>query len=72
MLMDTASIRTREALRLHSDMILRFTRNHHGVGFWDREHEGLPKDLGDKLTRLAQEHGHSKSLIEPDGSIYYG
>lgn len=48
------------------------TRNHHGVGFWDREHEGLPKDLGDKLTRLAQSMGTRNLLIEPDGSIYYG
>lgn len=31
-----------------------YTRNGHGVGFWDRD---LPGDLGDKLTEIAESFG---------------
>lgn len=41
------------------------TRNHHGAGFWDR---GLPGDLGDKLTKIAQSFGDA-SLTREDGVI---
>lgn len=34
-----------------------FTRQRHGVGFWDRANEGLPKELGDKLTEIADGFG---------------
>ena len=46
------------------------TRNGHGCGFWDRESEGLPRKLGDKLTKICQ-HKEKNLLIESDGSIYY-
>lgn len=46
------------------------TRNGHGVGFWDRESEGLPRELGDKITALC-ENREKNLIINPDGSIYY-
>lgn len=46
------------------------TRNGYGCGFWDRESEGLPRELGDKLTALCQ-HKECNLMIESDGSIYY-
>ena len=39
-----------------------FTRNHHGVGFWDR---GLGK-AGDELTDLAQKLGESWPYVTDD------
>jgi len=46
------------------------TRNGHGAGFWDRADEGLPRELGDKLTELC-EYSECNLMIESDGSIYY-
>jgi hypothetical protein len=45
-----------------------FTRNGHGVGFWDR---GLG-DLGDKLTALSKGFGEVWSYQGDDGLIYIG
>lgn len=48
------------------------TRNHHGVGFWDRYNEGLPKFLGDALTRVCQKHFDKVDLyIGGDGKAYF-
>jgi hypothetical protein len=42
------------------------TRNHHGVGFWDRD----LGDLGDRLTDLAHTDGESTLYLGDDGLIY--
>lgn len=44
------------------------TRNHHGVGFWDR---GLG-DLGDRLTTLAQSKAFNdaEAYLGDDGLVY--
>ena len=48
------------------------TRNHHGVGFWDRDSEGLSKFLGDALTRVCQKKFHECDLyIGDDGKAYF-
>jgi len=48
------------------------TRNHHGVGFWDRESEGLPQFLGDALTRVCQKHFSEADLyIGDDGKVNF-
>lgn len=48
------------------------TRNHHGVGFWDRESESLPKFLGDALTRVCQKNFEEINLyIGDDGKAYF-
>jgi hypothetical protein len=43
-----------------------FTRNHHGVGFWDR---GLG-ELGDRLTKAAHVYGEVNLYPGDDGKIY--
>lgn len=45
------------------------TRNYHGVGFWDR---GLPKDLGDRLTKAAHDLGEIDLYRGDDGKVYIG
>ena len=45
-----------------------FTRNRHGVGFWDR---GLG-DIGDKLTKLAHDFGEVYAYLGDDGLVYVG
>ena len=48
------------------------TRNGHGVGFWDRESEGLPKFLGDALTRVCHKKFNECNLyIGDDGNVYF-
>lgn len=48
------------------------TRNGHGCGFWDREHEGLPKFIGDALTRVCQKKFNECDLyIGDDGKVYF-
>lgn len=42
------------------------TRNHHGVGFWDR---GLG-DLGDRLTKSAHAHGDYGLYVGDDGKLW--
>lgn len=43
-----------------------FTRNGHGVGYWDR---GLG-DIGDKLTKLAHDFGEVYAYLGDDGLVY--
>lgn len=48
-----------------------FTRNHHGVGYWDRsalEANGL----GDKLTKAAQTYSGVDTYLGDDSKIYHG
>lgn len=48
------------------------TRNGHGVGFWDRDSEGLPKFLGDALTRVCQKNFHEYNLyLGDDRKVYF-
>ena len=48
------------------------TRNGHGCGFWDRDREGLPKFLGDALTRVCRKKFHECNLyIGDDGKAYF-
>ncbi len=42
------------------------TRNHHGVGFWDR---GLG-DVGDRLTEASHKLGETDLYVGDDGKIY--
>lgn len=43
-----------------------FTRNGHGVGFWDR---GLGS-LGEALTKISKKYGESDLYLGDDGKIY--
>ncbi len=43
------------------------TRNHHGVGFWDR---GLG-EIGEKLTEAAQVYHEIDLCIRDDGNLYF-
>ena len=43
-----------------------FTRNRHGVGFWDR---GLG-EIGDKLTALAHTFGESNVYLGDDNMVH--
>lgn len=47
------------------------TRNGHGVGFWDRESEGLPKFLGDALTKICKDFKESDLYLGDDGRAYF-
>lgn len=47
------------------------TRNGHGAGFWDRESEGLPRVLGEALTRVCESFGESNLYIGDDGKAYF-
>lgn len=42
------------------------TRNHHGAGFWARDHGAA----GDELTKLCHPYGESYLHIDENGSIY--
>ncbi len=42
------------------------TRNHHGVGFWERGYG----DTGDQLTEKAHAYGESDPYVGDDGKIY--
>ena len=44
------------------------TRNHHGVGFWDR---GYRQDIGDGLTKAAHSYGECSLFVNDDGKIYF-
>ena len=44
-----------------------FTRNSHGVGFWDR---GLAGFLGDVLTDMAHAAGSRDAYMGDDGKVY--
>ncbi len=43
------------------------TRNHHGVGFWDRDYN---KDAAQKLTDIAQSMGEQDVVEGDDGKLY--
>lgn len=43
-----------------------FTRNHHGVGFWDRELGAI----GDRLTETAHVMGESYAYLGDNGLVY--
>lgn len=45
-----------------------YTRNGHGVGFWDRN----LGDLGDKLSEMARPYGETNLYRGDDGLIYIG
>lgn len=45
-----------------------FTRNGHGVGFWEREY--LTKDQQDRLTKNSHEFGEMDAYVGDDGLIY--
>lgn len=42
------------------------TRNHHGVGFWDRGYG----DIGDRLTEAAHSYREVNLYVGDDGKIY--
>lgn len=44
------------------------TRNRHGTGFWDR---GLPKKLGNSLTKKAHDLGELYATIGDNGKVYF-
>lgn len=46
-----------------------FTRNGHGVGFWDRD-ELMDKNLGDRLSEAAKEAGPHEVYEGDDGLLY--
>lgn len=48
------------------------TRQGHGVGFWDREGEGLPSELGDALTEQAKAFGEDHGHYQYRGWWYFG
>jgi hypothetical protein len=47
-----------------------FTRNGHGVGYWDRR-ELKDGDLGRKLTDVSQHHEVSEICVGDDGLLHY-
>jgi hypothetical protein len=47
-----------------------FTRNGHGVGYWDRR-ELEDGDLGRKLTDVSQHHEVSEVCVGDDGALHY-
>ena len=47
------------------------TRNGHGAGFWDRDNEGLPRVLGEALTRVCDGFGEANLYIGDDGKAYF-
>jgi hypothetical protein len=44
------------------------TRNHHGAGFWDREHEGT---IGDDLTKASHNYCELCVYLGDDQKIYF-
>lgn len=47
------------------------TRNRHGVGFWDRESEGLPRVLGDALTKVCEGFPEVNLYMGDNGKVYF-
>lgn len=47
------------------------TRNGHGVGFWDRDSEGLPRVLGEALTRVCEGFPERNLYIGDNGMAYF-
>lgn len=46
-----------------------FTRNRHGVGFWDRSE--LPDELGEALTQASQTRPEVDTYLGDDGNIWF-
>ena len=47
------------------------TRNGHGTGFWDRDNEGLPRVLGEALTRVCKGFQERNLYIGDNGMAYF-
>lgn len=47
------------------------TRNGHGVGFWDRDNEGLPRVLGEALTRVCKGFQERNLYVGDNGTVYF-
>lgn len=47
------------------------TRNGHGCGFWDRDSEGLPRVLGEALTRVCEGFPERNLYMGDDGMVYF-
>ena len=47
------------------------TRNRHGCGFWDRASEGLPRVLGEALTKVCEAFPQVDLYIGDDGKAYF-
>lgn len=47
-----------------------YTRNGHGVGFWDRECLTKGTDLGERLSNIAREFGEYNLFTADDDSVY--
>lgn len=47
-----------------------YTRNGHGVGFWDRVCLTKDCDLGDRLTAIAKQFGEYSLFTADDGTVY--
>lgn len=47
------------------------TRNGHGCGFWGRDSEGLPRVLGEALTRVCEAFPSVDLYIGDDGKVYF-
>lgn len=45
-----------------------FTREGHGVGFWDR---GYPEEVGDFLTTESEKFGNVDLYLGDDGQLYF-
>ena len=46
-----------------------FTRNGHGVGFWDRSE--LPDELGESLTQASETRPKVDTYLGDDGNIWF-
>ena len=47
------------------------TRNGHGCGFWDRDNEGLPRVLGEALTKACGAFPPVDLYVGDDGKAYF-
>jgi len=47
------------------------TRNGYVAGFWDRDNEGLPRVLGEALTRVCEGFPERNLYIGDDGRAYF-
>ena len=47
------------------------TRNGHGCGFWDRDNEGLPRVLGEALTKVCEAFPSVDLYVGDDGKAYF-
>lgn len=45
-----------------------YTRNGHGVGFWDR---GYPEEVSDALDEICKRFGEKTTYLGNDGQIYF-